>query len=159
MLSKFKSPPLHPFPLFVFLVSWIWVWYPSHSQAISLPWAIQFVRGVIMQFPLRFRLVNQLWIESWASHRQRAVVSSLKQQQSNPPTQREFVSNWIWCGHQRVDIPANARTAEKGLLQKRLEEVLCWIITHVPPESQSVRGLKWTEQNKNLTFCQPYELT
>ena len=27
--------------------------------------------------------------------------------------------------HQRVDIPARARTAHKGLLQKRLEEDLC----------------------------------
>ena len=27
--------------------------------------------------------------------------------------------------HQRVDIPARARTAHEGLLQKRLEEDLC----------------------------------
>ena len=27
--------------------------------------------------------------------------------------------------HQRVDIPAHARTAHRGLLQKRLEEDLC----------------------------------
>ena len=27
--------------------------------------------------------------------------------------------------HQRVDIPAHARTAHKGLLQKRLEENIC----------------------------------
>ena len=27
--------------------------------------------------------------------------------------------------HQRVDIPAHARTSHKGLLQKRLEEELC----------------------------------
>ena len=27
--------------------------------------------------------------------------------------------------HQRVDTPAHARTAHKGLLQKRLEEDLC----------------------------------
>ena len=27
--------------------------------------------------------------------------------------------------HQRVDIPAHARTAHKGLMQKRLEEDLC----------------------------------
>ena len=27
--------------------------------------------------------------------------------------------------HQRVDIPAHARTAHKGLLQKRLEKALC----------------------------------
>ena len=34
--------------------------------------------------------------------------------------------------HQRVNIPAHARTTHKGLLQKRLEEDLCWIIPHVP---------------------------
>ena len=27
--------------------------------------------------------------------------------------------------HQRMDVPANARTAHKGLLQERLEEDLC----------------------------------
>ena len=36
--------------------------------------------------------------------------------------------------HQRVDIPAHARTAHReGLLQKRQEEDLCWIICHAPP--------------------------
>ena len=34
--------------------------------------------------------------------------------------------------HRRVDIPAHARTAHKGLLQKRLEEDLCRIVPHVP---------------------------
>ena len=33
---------------------------------------------------------------------------------------------------QRVDIPAHARTAHKGLQQKRLEKDLCWIVPHVP---------------------------
>ena len=42
---------------------------------------------------------------------------------------------------QRVDIPAHARTAHKGLLQKRLEEGLCLIVPHVPPTTQSVKGL------------------
>ena len=35
--------------------------------------------------------------------------------------------------HQRVDIFAFARTAHKGLLQKRLEEDLCLIVPHAPP--------------------------
>ena len=35
--------------------------------------------------------------------------------------------------HQRVDIPAHARCAHKGLLQKRLEEDLWIIIPHAPP--------------------------
>ena len=49
--------------------------------------------------------------------------------------------------HQKVDIPAHAKTAYKGLLQKRLEEDLCWIVPHVPPATQSVKGLNWTELN------------
>ena len=45
--------------------------------------------------------------------------------------------------HQRVDIPAHARTTHKGLLQKRLEEDLCLIVLvpHVPLMTQSVTGL------------------
>ena len=46
---------------------------------------------------------------------------------------------------QRVDISAHARTAHNGLLQKRLDEDLCWIICHVPPTIQSAKGLNWTE--------------
>ena len=48
----------------------------------------------------------------------------------------EMLDGW----HQRVDIPTRARTAHKGLLQKRLEEDLCSIIPHVPPTTQSVKG-------------------
>ena len=47
--------------------------------------------------------------------------------------------------HQRVDIPAHARTAHKGILQKILEEDLCWIVPPVPPTTQSVKGLNWTD--------------
>ena len=47
--------------------------------------------------------------------------------------------------HQRLDTSAYARAAHKGLLQKRLEEDLCWIILHVPPTTQLVKGLNWTE--------------
>ena len=48
----------------------------------------------------------------------------------------------------RADIPAHTRTAHKGLLQKRLEEDLCWIVPHVPTTThQSVKGLNWTELN------------
>ena len=43
--------------------------------------------------------------------------------------------------HQRVDVPAHARTAHKGLLQKRLEENLCWIIPHISLTIQSIREL------------------
>ena len=47
--------------------------------------------------------------------------------------------------HQRVDIPARARTAHKGLLLKRLEEGLCWIVPHVSLTTQPIKGLNWTE--------------
>ena len=42
--------------------------------------------------------------------------------------------------HQRVDIPAHARTAHKGLLKKRLEEDLCRIVPHVPRRSNRSRN-------------------
>ena len=48
--------------------------------------------------------------------------------------------------HQRLDIPAPARTAHKSLLQRRLDEDLCWIVLRVPPPTQSVKGPNWTEQ-------------
>ena len=47
--------------------------------------------------------------------------------------------------HQRVDISAYARTAHQGLLQKRLEKDLCWVVPHVPPTTHSGKGLNWTE--------------
>ena len=50
--------------------------------------------------------------------------------------------------HQKVDIPAQARTAHKGLLQKRLGEDLCRIVLHVPPMTQLVKELNWTEWNE-----------
>ena len=38
--------------------------------------------------------------------------------------------------------------------RKRLEEHLCWIIRHVPPTTQLVKGLNWTELNfKHKVFC------
>ena len=47
--------------------------------------------------------------------------------------------------HQRVAILAHARTAHKGLLQKRLEEDLHWTVPHAPPMAKSVNRLNWTE--------------
>ena len=44
--------------------------------------------------------------------------------------------------HWRVGIPANTRAAHMGLLQKGLEEDLCWIVLRVPSETKSVKGLK-----------------
>ena len=43
--------------------------------------------------------------------------------------------------HQRLDVPAHARTADKGLLKKSLEEDLCCIVPHVPATTQSVKEL------------------
>ena len=48
--------------------------------------------------------------------------------------------------HQRVDTPALSRTAHNGLLQKSLEEDLCWIVPHVPATTQSVKRLNWTQR-------------
>ena len=59
---------------------------------------------------------------------------------------------WLWSAedmldgqNQRVDVPAHARTAHMGLLQKRPEENICWIVPHVPPTIKSLKGLSWTE--------------
>ena len=54
--------------------------------------------------------------------------------------------------HHRMDTPAHARTAHNGLLQTRLEEVLCWIICRVPLMTQSVKGFNWTDAATELDF-------
>ena len=50
---------------------------------------------------------------------------------------------WMDIIKEWSSLPQNclARTAHKGLLQKRLEEDLCWIFPHVPLTTQSVKGL------------------
>ena len=40
-----------------------------------------------------------------------------------------------------------AKTSHKGLLQKRLEKDLCWIVPRVHSATKSVKGLNWTELN------------
>ena len=60
--------------------------------------------------------------------------------------------------HQRVDIPAHARTVHKDLLQERLEEDLRWTVPHVPSTTQSVKGLNWTELNCTLTHMFPSDI-
>ena len=45
-----------------------------------------------------------------------------------------------------------------GRSVKRLEEGLCWIVPHVPPTTQSVKGFNWTELNwtaLNASGCTP----
>ena len=46
---------------------------------------------------------------------------------------------------QKMNIPAHARAAHKGLLQKRLGKEICWIVPHFPSTTHSVKGLNWTE--------------
>ena len=46
--------------------------------------------------------------------------------------------------HQGVDVPAHVGTARSGLLQKTLEEDLCGIFPHVPPDDLVSQH---TEQN------------
>ena len=56
--------------------------------------------------------------------------------------------------HERVDIYAHARTAYSGLLQKRQEKDLGWIVPCIPSVTQSVKGLNWTEVNCKLEVTQ-----
>ena len=56
-----------------------------------------------------------------------------------------------WSAEEMLDRQ-HARNAHKGLLQKRLEENLCWIIPHAPPTTQSVKGLNWIKLNPFKTF-------
>ena len=55
----------------------------------------------------------------------------------------------------KEDIPTHARTAHKGLLQKRLEEDLCWIVPHVPLKTHLVKGEKLTSF-KCVKVCHLY---
>ena len=48
--------------------------------------------------------------------------------------------------------PCPCQNCSQGLLQKRLEEDLCWIIHHVPLMTQSVTGMNWTELNSRPLF-------
>ena len=66
--------------------------------------------------------------------------------------------------HQRVDVPAHAKAPHNGLLQKRLEQDLYWIVHHAPdpfpPPStstttQSIKGLNWTELNNPQCLLLP----
>ena len=61
--------------------------------------------------------------------------------------------------HRRVDIPAHARTARNGPLQKRLKEDLCRIVCHVSLTTQSVKGLSQTELNYTYVFLPFFDIT
>ena len=68
---------------------------------------------------------------------------------------RGWQRKW-WMDNITVDIPASARTAHKGLLQKRLEEDLYWIIPHVTPNNHINQG---TELNLWVLSFAPQSLT
>ena len=70
----------------------------------------------------------------------------------NPPS--GHLGGWttLWSAeemlggqHQRVNIPAYARTAHKGLVQKRLAEDFCWIVPGVSSDDPVDQGteLNW----------------
>ena len=70
-----------------------------------------------------------------------------------------YVEEMLNGQYQRVDITTHVRTAHNGLLQKRLEEDLCWIVLHFPPMTQSVRDwteLNWTEQDGSVCLSVSY---
>ena len=56
--------------------------------------------------------------------------------------------------HQRVDIPAHARTAHKDLLQKRLEEDLCWILHQIGQGTELNWSTDWALNIKNEPISQ-----
>ena len=58
-----------------------------------------------------------------------------------------------WMDNVRVDIPAYTRTAHNSLLQKRLEEILCWNIHRAPPPSPAHLSRDWTELNWIARKC------
>ena len=60
--------------------------------------------------------------------------------------------------HQRVDIPAHARAAHSGLLQKCFEEDFCLIVPHVPPDDPIGQGseLNWNELNSRTGLSQEH---
>ena len=68
------------------------------------------------------------------------------------PEPSGHLGGWVMLGsaektlddhHQRVDIPAYARTARDGLPQRRLEKDLNWIVPLIPQKTLSVKGLNW----------------
>ena len=49
---------------------------------------------------------------------------------------------------QRVNVPVHARTAHDGILQKGMEEDICWIALHAPPPPTTTHArTHWIELN------------
>ena len=61
--------------------------------------------------------------------------------------------------HQRLHILTHARTALKGLLQKRREKDLCWINPHNPLITQLVKGLNWWIWSRSRSKCQTLHIS
>ena len=74
--------------------------------------------------------------------------------QDLPPS--EHLGGWAtpWSAEEMLDGQHHlfhARTADKGLLQKRLEGDLCWIVSHVPRRPyRSKDWNEWTDKKKYL---------
>ena len=55
--------------------------------------------------------------------------------------------------HQRMGALAHAGTGHDGLLQKRLEEDLCWIVPHDVSPRRPNWSRDWTKLNCSCAFC------
>ena len=69
-------------------------------------------------------------------------------------------ARWTTSKRQRVDSPAHARIVHNGLLQKRLEKDLCWIVSRVPTTATLVKGLNWIdrEQFQHVKGCPLFDI-
>ena len=112
-----------------------------HFMAVSPTASITLVYTLLLRWGIAGADIKDplSWELAWFGHVTRHDSLSKK----HPSVVGRGNAEWQ---HPRVDIPAHARTTNKGLLQKRLEEDLCWIVPHIPPTTKSVKELNWTEQ-------------
>ena len=54
---------------------------------------------------------------------------------------------WLW------NLLVSTSAPVFPVFQKRLEEDLCWTVPHVPPTTQSAKGLNWTEPKEDILIC------
>ena len=86
----------------------------------------------------------------WACHTPQQPVQNHPSGHLGGWTTRWSAEELLNGQYQRVDILAHARTAYTDLMRKRLRENLCRIVPHVPPTTQSDKGLNWTDTILNL---------
>ena len=112
-----------------------------HFMAVSPTASITLVYTLLLRWGIAGADIKDAlsWELAWFGHVTRHDSLSKK----HPSVVGRGNAEWQ---HPRVDIPAHARTTNEGLLQKRLEEDLCWIVPHIPPTTKSVKELNWTEQ-------------